>query len=230
MTEESEQITIKAVARKNALFLTVVGAVGLLFSILLTNFWWDSMRLVLVLLLLVSFLVMLVGLFKHLEPDNSFVLTPSRLQHFHRHGNWQVSWDNIMIIDQPKVTQGVESKELNYIGIKLRDINMISQAISPRLANRLLHEQRDLHILRCQLAGVSLFEGLLNDTPYKVAKGKKITGPVGAWLHRTKQLREAFGYDLYIPLNSCDRSAGEFIGLLKQCKEAAGDYVETEVT
>jgi hypothetical protein len=222
--ENPPEIMIAAVARKNALFLTVLGACGLVLCLLAANFWWDSLRLVLVLLSLVSLLTMMLGIFKHFEPHHSFVLSPSALQHFHRHGNWQVQWENIQIIDQPRVTQGIESKELAYIGIKLRNIDAISQTISIRLANRLLHEQRDLHILRCQLASVSLFEGLLNDNPYKTGDGKKVTGPVAAWLHRTKQLREAFGYDLYIPLNACDRTPDEFIGLLKQCKATASRY------
>jgi hypothetical protein len=222
--QQPPEIAIKAAARKNAQFLTVLGAAGLLICMLAANFWWDSARLVLVLLILVSFLVMLVGVFKHFEPQDSFILSPSALQHFHRHGNWLVNWDNIMLIAQPKVTVGIESKELNYIGIKLRDLSLLSGAISPRLANRLLHEQRDLHVLRCKQTGVSVFEGILNDNPYKTTAGKKVTGPVAAWLHRTEQLREALGYDLYIPLNASDRSPDEFIALLKQCKAAAGDY------
>ncbi len=228
MYEAAPEIAIKAVARKNALFLTVVGCAGLLVCMLAANFWWDSLRLVLVLLILVSFLVMLLGIFKHFEPEDSFVLTPQLMLHRHRHGQWQIDWDNIMIIAQPRVTQGIEAKDLNYIGIKLRDLDLLSKAISPRLANRLLHEQRDLHVLSCQLASTSVFEGLLNDSPYKTAQGQKVIGPVAAWLHRTKLLREAFGYDLYIPLNACDRPPHEFIALLKQCKEASIDYKPSE--
>jgi hypothetical protein len=140
--EQAPEIIIKAVARKNALFLTVLGSAGLLLCGLLANFWWVELRLVLVLLVLVSFLVMLVGIFKYFEPHDSFVLTPCVLQHFHRYGSWQVDWQNIQIISQPRVTQGIESKELNYIGIKLADPDLLSQAISRRLANRLLQPRR----------------------------------------------------------------------------------------
>lgn len=224
MNETSPHITIKAIARQNALSLTVFGCAGLLLCLLAANFWWDSYRLNLVFFSLLSFITLLIGVFKRFEPENSFELTPSGMVYYHRRGSWKVSWDNAMIIDQPKVTQGVETKKLNYIGIKLRDPQVMVNSVSRRMANQLLQEQRDLYFLGCQLEGISILERQINDSPYKTATGEKIIGPLGAWMHRITMLRKVFGYDLYIPLDACDREPQEFVALLKECKQAAENY------
>lgn len=224
MNQESPNITIKAIARQNALTLTVSGCVGLLLCLLAANFFWAEFKLNIIFVFLLSLITLLVGLFKHFEPQNSFSLTPDGITYFHRRGHWQVQWHNVMIIDQPSVTKGLESQPLAYIGIKLRDAEVLAKEVSRRMANQLLQEQRDLYFLGCQLKGISLLERQINDAPFKTTNGEKIIGPVGAWLHRTQMLRETFGYDLFIPLNACDREPQAFVDLLKQCKAAADNY------
>ena len=224
MDHQESNIAIKAIARQNAMFLTVLGCSGLLLSVLVASFWWDSYRLNIVLISLVSFNTLLIGLFKHFEPLNSFDLSPRGMVYHHRYGSWQISWDNVMIIEQPKVTQGIESKELSYIGIKLHDTDVLAKVISRRMANHLLQEQRDLYFLGCQLEDISLFNRQINDQPYKTTTGEKIIGPIGAWLHRVAMLRKTFGYDLYIPIDACDRDPQAFVELLLQCKTSALNY------
>jgi hypothetical protein len=225
MNKETPSITIKAIAAQNALFLTVLGSAGLLLSALLANFLWHDFRLPIVFVLLMSFVTLLIGLFKHFEPPISFDLSPEGMIYYHRYGQWQVSWDNVMIIDQPKVTEGLETKELSYIGIKLRDADALAKTVSRRMANHMLQEQRDLYYLGCQLDGIDLFDRQINVKPFKIASGEKIIGPIGAWLHRIEMLRRIYGYDLYIPLNACDRSPQAFIELLKQCKASSNNYL-----
>ena len=229
MTEQNNpsdlpNIAIKAEARQNALSLMVFGCVGLLVAALAANFWWDELRLQIVFGFLASFVTMVLGLFKHYEPLNSFELTPEGIRWNHRHGTWLVDWDNIMMIEQPRVTVGTESKSLNYIALKLKDSESLTRSLPRRFANQLLGEQRDLYFLACQVENISLFDRQINDSPYKMATGEKVIGPVGAFMHRTAMMRQIFGFDLYVPLNACDREPDEFVALLKQCKEAAGDY------
>ncbi|MCJ8270192.1 MAG: DUF2982 domain-containing protein, partial [Psychrosphaera sp.] len=144
MSTESPNITIKAIARQNAQPMMIFGACGLLLCTLAASFWWHDYRLNIVLFFLISLVTLIIGLFKHFEPENSFELTPSGMVYFHRRGSWQVSWDNVMIIEQPKLTEGVETKALSYIGIKLRDSQVLAKVISRRLANQLLQEHRAL--------------------------------------------------------------------------------------
>lgn len=130
-----------------------------------------------------------------------------------------------MRIALPKITEGIETKELPYIGIKLKDSEVLAK-LPRRLANGLLLEQRDLYFLACQLEDIGFFDRQINDSPFKLANKDKVIGPVGAFLHRTAMLRKTFGFDVFIPTNACDREPQAFIELLKQCQNSAGDYVE----
>jgi hypothetical protein len=224
MNENAPHITIKAIARQNVVTLVVSGCVGILLCALAANFFWQDYRLNILLVFLFCLVCVIIGLFKHFEPINSFELTPNGLSYFHRYGHLHIDWHNVMIIDQPKVTEGVEAKELSYIGIKLRDSDVLAKMVSRRFANNMLQEQRDLYFLACQLENISLLTQQINDKPFKLGCGKKIIGPIGAWMHRTEMLRSTFGYDVFIPLNACDRPPEAFITLLKQCKTASDDY------
>lgn len=205
--------------------LTIFGIVGMALCAVAASFWWADFRLNIVFIFLASFVTMIVGLFKHFEPQNSFELTPQGMVYCHRYGDLTVEWDNIMIIEQPRVTEGVESKELAYIGFKLKDAEKLAEVVTRRLANNLLQEQRDLYFLACQLENISLFERQINDSPYKTKTGEKLIGPIGAWMHRMEMTRRVYGFDLFIPINACDREPQAFIDLLKQCKASSKDYV-----
>ena len=225
MSEHFEVITIKAIARHNTQTMLVSGVFGVAVSAVLANFFWHDYRIQIVMIFLVSFVCLLVGIFKHFEPQNSFELTPQQLSFFHRRGQLNIEWDNIMRIALPKITEGIETKELPYIGIKLKDSEVLAK-LPRRLANGLLLEQRDLYFLACQLEDIGFFDRQINDSPFKLANKDKVIGPVGAFLHRTAMLRKTFGFDVFIPTNACDREPQAFIELLKQCQNSAGDYVE----
>ena len=227
MSDSSPVITIKAIARHNVQTLLVSGAFGMALSALMANFYWHDIRMQIVLIFLVSFVCLLVGIFKHFEPQNSFELTPEQLLYCHRYGHLDLAWDNIMRIDMPKVTEGIESKVLPYIGIKLKD-NEVLAKLPRRLANNLLLEQRDLYFLACQIENLGIFDRQINDSPFKLSNKEKIIGPIGAFLHRSVMLRKTFGYDVFIPTNACDREPEAFIELLKQCQNSASDHVEPD--
>lgn len=224
MTEQNPNITIKALARQNVVTLITSGAVGMLLCALVANFFWHDYRLQIVMIFMVSVVSLIIGLFKHFEPENSFELTPQGMKYIHRYGEWQLDWENIMIIDQPSITEGVETKALAYIGIKLHDTQVLAKLLSRRMANNMLQEQRDLYFLACQVENIGLFERQINDKPYKLDDGEKVIGPIGAYLHRCDMLRKSFGYDVYIPINALDRPPEEFVALLKQCKASAKGY------
>ena len=223
MTDTPAVITIKAIARHNVQTLLVSGFAGMALSALVANFFWQDIRMQIVLVFLVSLVCFIIGIFKHFEPENSFELTPEQLTYCHRYGRWNIQWDNIMRIDMPKVTEGIDTKVLPYIGIKLKDSEVLAQ-LPRRLANNLLLEQRDLYFLACQIENIGLFERQINDSPFKLSNKQKVIGPVGAFMHRSAMLRKTFGYDVFIPTNACDRQPQSFIELLKQCKDSAEDH------
>ncbi|QOL24949.1 DUF2982 domain-containing protein [Thalassotalea sp. LPB0316] len=217
------EIKIFPTSTRHSLFLSALGAVLLLICLLLINAYWQQAKLVLMFLTLASAVVLITGLSKHIEPKCSFNITPDGLTYLHRCGRWQLSWHAIKYIAPLRSTRGVEQQSLPYVGIVLTQLIDISTAITPRLANKLLHEQKPLLILAVQHDLLKVEDITLRFSPYKSAAGT-ITGPVGEFLHQCESLHKAFGFHLYIPSTALDRSVEDFSALLNQCKTASKNY------
>jgi len=216
-------LLIKPLARHHAQFLSLLGGIILLVTLLLCNFFWHQAKLPLMLLILIALVIIFIGILKISEPLHSFILTPHKLHFAHRYGAWELNWAEIHYINQVSETYGIERHELPYIGIRLKELTEIANNISPRLASRLLHEQRPLlaFCLRHQL--ISLEQGVINFSAYQDKNKSEIIGPIAAFLHQSELLKNALGYHLYIPETALDRDIHDFITLLKNCKNAAFD-------
>lgn len=218
------EIKIKASANKHAMFFKVTGISLLIITLIIITNYNLTMTLPVVLVLLASIVMTTLGVLKELEPEYSFILTPSGITYCHKYGQWHVQWDNIQRIDQIKQTYGIEQRTLPYIGLRLVDFENIFDTISPRLASRLVHEQRDLYIASMLENTHDRNFDLLNLSPYKRLTGKNLLGPIACWGHRTKELHQFLGFDLYLPINSFDMDSTEFMALLKECKQASTNY------
>ncbi len=170
----------------------------------------------LMLLILASFILVLVGVLKYLEPQTSYRITPIGIIYIHRSGQWQLPWQDIIRIADIYIEVNGEYLQLPYIGIKLKSLENIARSISPRLANKLLHEQKELIFLAVKTEQIKLKRGLINFEPYQL-NGVTYKGPVAAWLYRSEQLATAYGYHLYLPESSFDRDLPGFLSLLKRC-------------
>lgn len=87
---------------------------------------------------------LILGLAKVYEPETTLALDDKGLTYFHRRGKVSIDWNNIQRVDIPRVTNGLDTIELSYLGIKLKHLNPILDNISLRLATGLLTEQRPL--------------------------------------------------------------------------------------
>jgi len=218
-------ITIKPIARHHGLFLCLLGVIVLLMSVLTSYYFWQDARLPLIALILIAITLIFIGLLKYSEPQHSFILTPEKFTYAHRYGQWQLNWQQLSYITQVSETQGFEYHQLPYIGIRVKNIADIAANISPRLASRLIHEQKPLlaFCLRYQLITLEQatinFENFIIDNPKnKTHNTTTITGPIAAFLHHTTTLQQALGYHLYIPESALDRDINDFVTLLKSCK------------
>ena len=217
-------ITIKAKAKNHGLFLVCLGSGLLLLSLFTTLFFWQQARLTLIFIDLVALVTCLLGLVKLMEPKISFFITPEALCYQHRHGKWRLLWQDIHLINPIRETRGIDIQALPYLGIRLKDIECLVGNISPRMANRLIHEQRPL-ILYCLLNNLmTLEQGSINFMPYKLTDGTSIRGPLACFLHHSCALKKALGYHLFIPDTAMDRDIADFSRLLRQCKDATGLY------
>ena len=225
MTTTTAKLLIKPLGRHHGLFLCLVGSILLLLTLFCSHYFWLQYRMPLMLMVLISVVIVFIGSLKLSEPQHSFILTPQKLHFARRYGYWQLKWSKIKVIKQVTETCGIEQYHLPYIGIALTNITAIANNISPRLASRLLHEQRPLlaFCLRHQL--IAPEQSVINFDAFTSNDGYQITGPVAAFLHHTKVLHHALGYHLYIPETALDRDINDFVTLLKNCQASNSHYL-----
>ncbi len=144
---------------------------------------------------------------------------------FHQVGHWQLSWQQIQSINPLRETSGLSNIDLPYLGIRLVELASLVKQISPRLANRLIHEQKPLIAFAINHQLMSWEQSQLNFSPYQLPSSELVKGPLAAFLHHSQTLYNSFGYHLVIPESCIDRSLAEFCQLLKQCKAAAHHYL-----
>ena len=226
MTTPSPFINIKAKATHHAVFLMLLAGVIFLITLFFSQYYWRSHRLILIFIYLLALVILFTGLLKRSEPRVSVALTPQRIQYRHRHGNWSLEWQQIQNINTIKEIVGLSTIILPYVGIRLKSLDSLAEQISPRLANRLIHEQRPLMSFALMQNLISLEETQINFTPYSLESGKIIKGPLAAFLYHCQILQKGLGYHLYIPESSTDREIDDFSQLLKQCQRYSTNYPE----
>lgn len=217
-------INIKAQANHHAIFLLLTGFTLLLITLLVSQHYWHSFKLVLIFIFLVALVVIITGVAKYLQPQFSYFITPQKLEYKHIYGKWQLAWQQIQAIKPIREVYGIDTIDLPYIGIRLVDLEELAQQISPRLANRLIHEQQPLLKFAFVQQLLSLEQIQINFTPFTLESGAEISGPIAAFLHHCKSLQSALGYHLYLPETSMDRELEEFHQLLNQCQRASQHY------
>lgn len=166
---------------------------------------------------MVSLIIGFIGIIKILEPNTSFILSKQSILYQHKYGKWLLPWSAIANVCRISEIVGIEKLPLPYVGIRLNEIDSLIATISPRLASRLIHEQRPLIHFALQHQLLTLEQATINFTSFK-HKNTEITGPTAAFLHQSMHLKNAFGYHIYLPESALDRTCTEFSILLNQCK------------
>ena len=215
----ADVIFIRATAKRNGLTSLIAGCVGILLSIGLFALLPDALFLLGIFALTTSIVAILIGWFKLREPPHSFEITKQAICYYNRRGQWQLEWDNIQRIDVPRSTRGIELKDMELVGIKIREYGPLLKSISPRLITNLLTEQRALILQsdKC-VSGTCYSEAMFEDDKYKLEDGTELRGIPAMMANRMKRLRELFGYDLFISTTELDRDKEEFVQLLRQCQ------------
>ncbi|MBY5921214.1 DUF2982 domain-containing protein [Ferrimonas balearica] len=203
-------ITIAPISRRNRLTLSLLsGGLALIFLIALSK-GLSLIWLLPLALLTVFTTVLAIG--KRIEPAITLRLDSQGLNYHHRRGHYEVDWEQMLRIDQPRVPEH-PGQPLDYVGIRLRDPARFYQAIAPRLALSLLREQRPLTRLAQPECNSGQCADLLPDETALPESG--LTGIRAAYATHQMMLRQQLGYDLYLHHSCLDRSPQEFIVLVR---------------
>ncbi|MBU2869409.1 DUF2982 domain-containing protein [Colwellia sp. E2M01] len=217
-------INIKAQSNHHALFLMLTGIFVAFTTLAFSQGYWLQFKLVLIFIYLSALVVFITGLAKYLQPQYSLCLTPKSLLYHHRYGQWQLEWQQIQRIALMNETFGLTQIQPPYVAIRLVDLTPLAKQISPRLANRLIHEQKPLLALAIKLDYLTLAQCQLNFDPFILSCGQVLKGPLAAFMHHTTLLHSALGYHLFLPETALDRELNAFCSLLTKCKAYSEKY------
>lgn len=224
MTRTLPVINIKAQSSHHALFLMLVALFITFSTLVFSQGYWRQFQLVFTFIYLCSLVIFITGLAKYLEPKYSLCLNPNNIKYQHRYGHWKIDWLQIQRISLINETSGLSTIQLPYIGIRLIDLSTLADKISPRLANRLIHEQKPLVAFAMSQKLLPRDQSLLNFDPFVLSSGEILTGPLAAFLHHSTLLNQALGYHLFLPETAIDRDLNEFCTLLTQCMRSSTEY------
>jgi len=216
---EQRRVTVTPLARAHGVGFSALGLVIFGVAIFL---WLISAPLPTAaygLLYIASAVLIFLGSAKVFEPPISLEITPEAIRYCHRRGYWQITWENIVRYDVPRVHRGLELDDVPYIGFALRDLEPLLAEITPRLAVYLLSEQRHLLVvaLRHERPDIRDYSPYF-EVPDRFAapSGTVYKGVQAMFATRCTHFRELLGYDLFVPVSALDRPPDDFLRWLKQ--------------
>lgn len=153
-----------------------------------------------------------------------FTLTFMHCQYHSRYGGWSTPWYNISQLGKAEISHQGWQQPLPWIGIKLNDYDDFIKNISPRLAARMIIEQRILLVMAIKNSDVenhTIEDVLFDDEPFQTPNGNIFKGLRAMLAHRMEYNRKFLGFDFFISEDTLDRPINDFIGLLRRYKAAA---------
>ncbi|OHU86388.1 hypothetical protein BET10_15810 [Pseudoalteromonas amylolytica] len=216
-----KQAKLRATANRHGMEFMLVGAICLAVIMTFVALRSTPISIVEILLASTALMAILLGFLKSQQPFYSLLIDNKEICYVHRFGNMHIEVDNFHSAGIPSVTQELEILELNAVGIKLNNIDTFLHDLSPRLAGKLLVEQRYIFLQAVKVYcknGNCPPEWLVEPSDYRSASGNVYTGLIAMFANRMHNLKALTGYDLLLPANVLDRDIWHFSTLLNRWK------------
>ncbi|CAH9054323.1 hypothetical protein PSECIP111951_01967 [Pseudoalteromonas holothuriae] len=217
----SRKAKIRATANRHSIEFMLVGAICLVIIMAFVSLRSTPISIVEILLSAVALLAIWLGFLKSQQPYYSLTIDSKQICYIHKFGIWSLEHDNFYRAGVPSVSQELEILELNAVGIKLKDIDLFLCTLSPRLAGKLLIEQRYIFLqavkIHCKSDNCPS-EWLVEPNDYRSTSGTRYTGLIAMFANRMHNLNTLTGYDLLLPANVLDRDIWHFSILLNRWK------------
>lgn len=175
-------------------------------------------------LVLAAVTMLLIAIKQAQQPELSFTLTFMHIQFHSPSGGWLARWKNIAEIGPATISYQGWHQPMSWVGIRLKDYDEFLDAICPRIASKILLEQRGLLILaykRAENPAHEIEDMLFDDTHYVTKSGKTLKGLLAMLANRMRYNREFLGFDFFISEDLLDRPTDDFIGLARRYLAAA---------
>ncbi|WP_404341106.1 DUF2982 domain-containing protein [Pseudoalteromonas mariniglutinosa] len=225
-------LEIRAQASRHGFECLIVGGFGLIFIMLFNLLRPGTISLVEIFLVSVCIAAIFIGFLKTQEPYYSLTITKQYLTYHHKYGLWHLNRNNYHHSGIPKVEQGLEYLELNAVGIKLNNIDEFLAQLEPRIAGKLLIEQRHLFMQvvqkHCKI-GHCPSEWLIEETNYTAPSGRQYLGLIAMFANRMTHLRQLAGYELLLPASVLNTDIWQFSANLNSWKRNPSEFLETQL-
>ncbi|MBE0366270.1 DUF2982 domain-containing protein [Pseudoalteromonas aurantia] len=215
------QAKLRAQANQHSIEFMLVGAVCLCIIMAFVILRDSVISVVETALVSIAIFSILLGFLKSQQPYYSIVLGTQSVVYIHKFGRWKIAFDNVHSSGVPKAGEAPELLELNAVGIKLVSIDPFLLALKPRLAGKLLIEQRHIFLQAVKMHcknGNCPSEWLIESDEYSSDSGQVYTGLIAMFANRMHNLKTLTGYDLLLPANVLDRDIWRFSYLLNRWK------------
>lgn len=164
------------------------------------------------------------------EPEHSLELNESGLRFNHKRGSFFVEWSNIQRVDIPSVFHFPESKNLNYIGIKLKEPLAHYESIPLRLASRILMEQRELQVMLAKEAcssGSCDLSKLTDQIEWQDKSGMRLAGLIAMYASRGEVSNQFLGFHIFISGESFVNDLDDVLKEIIVMKNRANIHINT---
>ncbi|KAA1152739.1 DUF2982 domain-containing protein [Pseudoalteromonas sp. FUC4] len=232
MDKYNNEVRYRAQGARNGIEVLAVGAIGLVFIMLFNLLRPGEISILEIFLVSLCIAAIFIGFLKTQEPYYSLLISESELVYCHKYGAWSMSRSNFHHSGIPKVEDGLDYLELNAVGVKVNDIDEFLTNFAPRIAGKLLIEQRNLFMQVVQKHcknGNCPSEWLIEDTQYTSHKGVNYTGLIAMFANRTKHLQLLTGYDLLLPASVLDRDIWAFSANLNKWKREPRQFIASQI-
>ena len=219
---EEQTIRIRAASKGNGLTSLLAGLVAIILGFVLLGIVPEQFVLVAIACIAIGIIALVIGFFKLKEPEHSLIINPDGIKYHHRYGTWFITWENIHRIDTPRVTRGLEQVDLSMVGFRIKSYTPLFGHISQRLMTNLLMEQRPLLMQNTDPScktGQCPSSDLIENQKHKLPEGDILTGVQGMFANQMQKLRDRLGYDIYVNEAELDRTADEFVILVRACHD-----------
>lgn len=210
------RLKISATAHKYGGEFLVAGSILLVLVLLVVKLKPEPISIFDVAVIIGALFAMFIGYFKLSEPRYNLILSKNGLVFYHRYGKVRIARDNIADIGPVRITNGDQFLELPCIGLRLKSLAPLIKRMPPRLALKLIMEQRNWLIAGVKVKwplGNVPDDWLIEASQYQDAF--ETNGLLAMMTHRLEHFNELYGYHFLISYNYLDRPADEFVSLLQ---------------
>ena len=217
MAKQSKIVFLRANANRYSIEFMLVGGIAIAVIMLFVTLRATPISVLEIALTTTAIMAVILGFLKSREPFYTFQLDNEKITYYHKVGSWGVELNNLSQVGVPVVTDGFEQSELNAVGLKLKNEALFLDALHPRLACKLLIEQRHIFLqavkMHCK-SGSCPSKWLVEPSEFQAGSGQIYTGLIAMFANRMQNLHTLTGYHLLLPANVLDRDLWHFSNLL----------------